>query len=105
MLHLERHGPCNLGRVAAQLGMSAPSASRLVHRAVDAGLVERRVPDHSRREVELRLTPEGRRTLRSFRQRRRRAISRMTTRMSASERTALLAGLSALSAAAERFET
>jgi len=105
LLALDRHGPLNLGRVAVELGLSAPSASRLVGRAVEAGLILRDVSDRSRREVSLRLSPSGRRTLRVFRQRRRRAISRMTGQMSASERDALLAGLSALNASAERLRT
>lgn len=105
LLTLDRHGPLNLSRVAGELGLSAPSASRLVSRAVDADLILRGVSERSRREVKLRVSPSGRRTLRAFRQRRWRAITRMTTQMSASERAALLAGLSALSAAAERLKT
>lgn len=105
LLALDRNGPLNLGRVAVVLGLSAPSASRLVSRAVEAGLILRDVSDRSRREVSLRLSPSGRRTLRAFRRHRRRAISGMTSHMSASKRATLLAGLSALNASAERLRT
>lgn len=48
---LSRHGACAPGRLAAELGLTTGSASRMVERLLVAGLVQR-VPDpHDRRRV------------------------------------------------------
>jgi DNA-binding MarR family transcriptional regulator len=57
---LHHHGQANLGRLADDLGVTVSTTSRLVDRLVAAGLVDRRVAAHTRREISLRLTPQGR---------------------------------------------
>lgn len=52
-------GP-NLGRLAAGMGVTVSTASRLVDRLVTAGLVDRRPSARSRRELALTVTAEGR---------------------------------------------
>ncbi|WP_324275365.1 MarR family winged helix-turn-helix transcriptional regulator [Blastococcus brunescens] len=51
-------GP-NLGRLAAGMGVTLSTASRLVDRLVSAGLVDRRLSPRSRRELTLTVTPAG----------------------------------------------
>lgn len=60
---LHRQGPANLGRVAEDMGVTVSTASRLIDRLVTAGLVDRRLAEHTRREVSLRLTPRALDTL------------------------------------------
>jgi DNA-binding MarR family transcriptional regulator len=49
--------PCSI--ISDRLVTRVPDVTRLVDRAVDAGLVERRRPDTDRRVVLLSLTPRG----------------------------------------------
>jgi len=49
------------GAIARKLRIKPAHMTKLVQRAVDAGLVERRVPDSDRRSVRLRLTRGGER--------------------------------------------
>jgi DNA-binding MarR family transcriptional regulator len=96
---LDQPDPTNLAGLAEKLDLSAPSASRLVDRLVDGGLVARRPAAHSRREVAVRLTAKGRRTLTKIRRGRQARIESVLERMSAAERSALERGLAAFSSA------
>jgi DNA-binding MarR family transcriptional regulator len=97
LLVVDRHHPLNLSRLASLIDVSAPSASRLVDRLVEADLVEREVAEHSRREVALALTPRGRRTIGRLRQRRQAAIAPVLEQMDRVDRAALVEGLKAFS--------
>lgn len=55
--------PISLAELAAQMSVTASTASRLVDRLVGAHLVTRRISVDSRRKVDLRLTDTGRATL------------------------------------------
>jgi DNA-binding MarR family transcriptional regulator len=60
---IESGGPLTVNGVAHALGIDQPRASRLVARAVEAGLVRRGAdPDDGRRSI-LALTPRGARVL------------------------------------------
>jgi DNA-binding MarR family transcriptional regulator len=98
---LDRLAPLTRGALAEQLEVSTPSASRLVDRMVEAGLVRRDEAAHSRREVSLAATAQGRRALRSLRRTRERAIGGVLDRMTAADRAALVAGLDAFARAAD----
>lgn len=101
LLVVDRDSPLNLSSLAARLDLSVPSASRLVDRLVEASLVTRDVAQHSRREVALSLTPQGRRVLQQVRRRRRRAIAQVLDQMSGRDRTSLVSGLGAFTRAAD----
>lgn len=101
LLVVDRHGPLNLSALASALELSVPSASRLIDRLVTAGLVRRGVAAHSRREVQLVVTPKGRRALGELRVRRQRAIAAVLERMSPGERADLVSGLEAFARVAE----
>lgn len=60
---LHRAGRTNLAQLAAGMGVTVSTTSRLVDRLVAAGLVDRRTAPHNGREIALRLTRRGRATL------------------------------------------
>jgi DNA-binding MarR family transcriptional regulator len=101
LLVVDRHAPLNLSALARHLDQSIPSASRLVDRLVESGLVRRGAAPHSRREVALTLTAKGRRALGRLREIRQRAIADVLARMTATDREALVSGLTAFAAAAD----
>jgi DNA-binding MarR family transcriptional regulator len=57
---LRESGPATVSHLAALLGTSAPSASAIVDRMVDGGLVMRVRGEEDRRVVTVSLSPEGR---------------------------------------------
>ncbi|GAA1599809.1 MarR family winged helix-turn-helix transcriptional regulator [Kribbella karoonensis] len=95
LLSVERHGPLRLGEVAGLLDLSAPSASRLVARLVDDGLILRNTPPADRRQVQLVVSAKGRRLLTRLRGNRQRDIDRVLDLMSPNDRSALVQGLAA----------
>ena len=70
---LEAH-QTNLSGLAAALDVAPSTATRMVDRLVDAGLVQRTIPAGDRREIALTLTPSGRRSVRTVTERRRRDL-------------------------------
>jgi DNA-binding MarR family transcriptional regulator len=56
---LRELGPATVSRLASQLGISPPSASSMVDRMVDGGLVLRTRNDEDRRLVTVALSPAG----------------------------------------------
>ncbi len=93
LLAMERSGPVNLSAFAASIDSSLPSASRLVGRLEEAGLVARGVSKRSRREVEIRLTQTGRSTLTALRAARRKEIAKVLRRLDAASADRLAAAL------------
>lgn len=63
LLHLRMQCPCTLNEVAASLGMAQSSASELVTRMVNAGLLLRREHPHDRRVMLIELSERARRLL------------------------------------------
>lgn len=63
---LHRQGQANLGELAEEMGVTVSTTSRLVDRLVAAGLVDRRVAEHTRREISLRLSRQGHAILRRY---------------------------------------
>jgi DNA-binding MarR family transcriptional regulator len=55
--------PASLVQLAEGIGVTPSTTSRLVDRLVAADLVERRTSPESRRQIELRLSPDGEATL------------------------------------------
>lgn len=100
LLAVEQHGPVNLGDVAGLLDLSKPSASRLVTKLVDDGLMLRRTPQADRRQVQLVVSAKGRRQLGSLRRGRQREISEVLDAMPPGRREALIQGLTSFDAAA-----
>ena len=76
------HGP-SIGDVARSLQLQHHSVVELVDRAVDAGLVERRVDADDRRRHRLALTASGRRTLAALTAAHRDELRRFRSQLSA----------------------
>jgi DNA-binding MarR family transcriptional regulator len=85
-----------LGRLAESMDVALSTASRLVERLVSAGLVDRRTSQVNRREVTLKLTEHGSRTLSRYDALRLEGIRRVLDQLPADERDLVLAGLRTL---------
>lgn len=59
LLIIRGRGPMSLTELAAQLGVSAPSASAMVERLVEKGLVSRDQSPEDRRRVVIRISPKA----------------------------------------------
>lgn len=90
---VDREAGINLRGLAAALGSSAPSTSRLCDRLQALGLLCRSPGRASRRERELRLTDRGRDYLEELRCRRERDLAGVVAAMPSDSLAALLQGL------------
>ncbi|WP_433324445.1 MarR family winged helix-turn-helix transcriptional regulator [Spirillospora sp. CA-294931] len=93
-------GPVNISTLAAEMGASMSSASRLCDRLEAAGLLTRD-PGRDRRVVTVRLTPEAQTVLERLHSRRRDELTLVLSRMSAPARAALAWGLAQFHEASE----
>jgi DNA-binding MarR family transcriptional regulator len=98
---VEQSGAINLSGLASELGALLSSASRLCDRLEAAGLIVRESGQQSRREIAIRLSPDGEALLRRVRQERQEEIMKVLARMPAGARQALLTGLSEFRAASD----
>lgn len=103
LVELRKGGPDGLtmGELAGRRGMALNSASALVERLVQQGLVERRGDAADRRVVRARLTPEGEHLVAAVAARRRAAHEALLARLSPEHRQALEAAVPALARLAE----
>ncbi|WP_328498444.1 MarR family transcriptional regulator [Streptomyces sp. NBC_00414] len=85
----------NLTTLAEHLGIALPTASRLCDRLEAAGLLQRTVQPHSRREIQLLVTSHGRRLLADVTERRSRSLAGVFDAMAPGERDSLRHGLHA----------
>ncbi|WP_406281642.1 MarR family winged helix-turn-helix transcriptional regulator [Streptomyces sp. NBC_00209] len=102
LLVVEQQEGSNLRSLGEALGSRAPSVSRLCDRMEAMGLVQRDPSPTSRREVELRLTLQGRELLEEYRAIRTRELTAVLERMQPSEVAALAVGLTAFRSAASQ---
>lgn len=98
---LERDEGMNLRALGEVLGAAPSSVSRLCDRLEAVGFVERHPSAVSRRELELRLTGEGRTYLVDLRAQRERVLSTTIEAMTPQARVALAEGLRGFRSAAE----
>lgn len=87
------HGTVYIGEIADGLDTSYPSATNMVTRLEEKGLVRRVSVPEDRRAVEVVLTDCGRALVEKLEEERRAGFHRILERMPAEERDALLAGL------------
>ncbi|GAA4238375.1 MarR family transcriptional regulator [Actinomadura meridiana] len=97
---LER-GPVNVSNLADELGALVSSASRLCDRLAASGLLTRDTGS-DRREVTVRLSPDGLALLDQLRRRRCEELTRVLVSMPAPARAALVRGLTEFHEAASR---
>ncbi|MFI0805757.1 MarR family winged helix-turn-helix transcriptional regulator [Streptomyces echinatus] len=96
---LETAPGLNLTALAERLDIGLPTASRLCDRLEAAGLLERVLHPHRRREVRLTLTTQARRVLGDVARRRARTLAAVLRDMGPADRAALSQGLRAFLAA------
>ncbi|MEU0004240.1 MarR family transcriptional regulator [Streptomyces sp. NPDC006314] len=92
---LESEPGLNLTALAEGMEIGLPTASRLCDRLEAAGLLERELHPHKRREVQLNLTGHGRQVLGDVASRRSRALAVVLAAMEPAEREALSRGMRA----------
>ncbi len=97
---LGTRGGLNVTVLADEVGVHQTTASRLVARLVQDGLVERHSNEHNRREVRLDLTAAGRALIDRVRKRRESDIAGILSRMRPEEQVAAVDALRAFAAAA-----
>ncbi|MFB9835249.1 MarR family winged helix-turn-helix transcriptional regulator [Actinoallomurus acaciae] len=98
---VEQSGAINLSRLANELGALLSSASRLCDRLEAAGLIVRESGQQSRREIAIRLSPDGEALLERVRRERQEQITKVLAQMPANARQALLTGLTEFQSAAD----
>jgi DNA-binding MarR family transcriptional regulator len=102
MTLLETHGPLPMSRVAELLGCGLPTATGIVSRMEERGLVERQHDSEDRRVVTLSLSNEGAVEIRELQLSRRERMATALTHLSEVESEQLLASVRSLRAAFNR---
>jgi DNA-binding MarR family transcriptional regulator len=102
MTLLDTHGPLPMSRVAELLGCGLPTATGIVSRMEEHGLVERQHDSEDRRVVTLSLSDEGAAEIRELQLSRRERMSTALAHLSELEREQLLASVRSLRAAFNR---
>ena len=100
LVALAARGPQNMSVLAAELDVHGSTATRMCDRLVGKGLIGREVSTESRREVEVRLTPAGRRLLQKVTTARRRAIGQIVANVPKELRDGMVDALQAFGEAA-----
>jgi DNA-binding MarR family transcriptional regulator len=93
---VEELGTCTLGALADALLISVSTASRLVDRISELGLLDRRQSPTNRRELMIRVTARGKRLLRRHEAARRAVFAEALVDVPAADAQALLRGLRAV---------
>ncbi|MEV7074744.1 MarR family transcriptional regulator [Streptomyces sp. NPDC093990] len=101
---LESEPGLNLTALAESLDIGPPTASRLCDRLEAAGLLERLLHPHRRREVQIVLTGRGRQVLNEVAARRSQALAAVLAAMGPGERSALSGGLRAFLSAQDQSD-
>jgi DNA-binding MarR family transcriptional regulator len=97
---LAARGPQGLAPLAAALGVSPSTATRMCGRLVRKGLVQRRTPSRDRRKVRLALTEAGRAVVSQVTELRRVEIARIVAAVPAEKRAQVVDALSEFADAA-----
>jgi DNA-binding MarR family transcriptional regulator len=93
---LEADGPLPMSKLAETLDVSDASATGIVGRMEERGLVERTHAEADRRVVLVRATPAGDAIFRDMKEHRRKRLTMLFVRLTDDELTALLTGLRAM---------
>ena len=96
---LDMRGPMSMSHLAEALGVSVASATGIVGRMADRGLVERRRSDDDRRVVMVHPTANGAGIFRAMEARRRGRLAKLLDHLTDEEMTGFVVGLRALRAA------
>jgi DNA-binding MarR family transcriptional regulator len=105
MTLLETHDSLPMSRVAELLGCGLPTATGIVSRMEERGLVERQHDSDDRRVVTLRLAAKGAAEIREVQLLRRQRMASALAHLTAAESERLLASVRALRAAFNRVNS
>jgi DNA-binding MarR family transcriptional regulator len=97
---LASRGPQNAASLAATLGVTASTATRMCDRLIRKGFIRRRAARQDRREVRLALTDAGRRIVDEVTRARRAELASILVAVPSAERVELIRALGHLNAAA-----
>ncbi|MEV0180340.1 MarR family winged helix-turn-helix transcriptional regulator [Streptomyces sp. NPDC050625] len=100
---LDTCGPVKLAAMAATLGVNSSTALRMVERLLSVGLIDRKTNPDNRREVILRLTPNGRDLVERVLTHRRAEIRTLVQKLPAQARATLVPALKALTETADEM--
>jgi DNA-binding MarR family transcriptional regulator len=100
LVALASTGPQNVGALADDVGVHPSTATRMCDRLERKGLIERELSTASRREVMVRLTPQGRQLLSKVMTTRRREIRKIVAKVPEPVRQAMVDALQVFSDAA-----
>jgi DNA-binding MarR family transcriptional regulator len=88
--------PCSLTELAQHQAVRLPTMSKSVALLVERGWLERWTPEDNRRQIMVRLTPEGRRMLAWMKRDAERHVTRMLVHLTDDHRATVDAGLKIL---------
>ena len=97
-------GTANVNAVAEGLGTNASNASRTCDRLVKTGMLTRTQADDDRRNVLLRLSPQGQALIDSVMQHRCRELEKITCRLGPGQQAQLRRAMEAFTAAADAVD-
>jgi DNA-binding MarR family transcriptional regulator len=100
---LEAEGPVSMGRVADELDVSHASATGIIDRMEERGIVERRPASDDRRVTHIHITEAGAAVSRELLTRRRDQLRKVLAELSDDDVAAFLRGVRAMRAARERL--
>ena len=103
MSMIDKHGALPMTRVAELLGSGLPTATGLVSRMEERGMVRRDHDTRDRRVVLVSLTDAGAAEVRELHEARQRRMTAAIAQLSATEQAGLLASIRSLRSALERI--
>lgn len=96
LIFLDRFKGASLSGVAGHIGITLPSASKIVDGLVQRGLLTRRTSADDRRHIELRTTPEGQRLVQAAIRSAREYLASVLKKLSVSDRETVVQAMHVL---------
>ena len=104
VLRVLRRGPLPTGQLAAELRISASSATQLTDRLIRKGLIKRQAAENDRRSVLVVLSVKGRRLVDQFRKRRALLFKGALARLGEGEQAQVIGAMEMVVRALESYE-
>lgn len=104
LMHVYYKRQCGISNLSEHMEITAPAASQLVDKLVQAGMLERAEDPHDRRAKQVTLTVKGRQLIEKSIHERFRWLESIVQDLSAGERSTVSEALGILTSAAEELE-
>ena len=104
LLRVLRRGPIPTGQLAAELRISASSATQLTDRLIRKGLLKRQTAENDRRSVLVALSIKGRRLVDQFRKRRALLFKEALSQLGRGEQAQVIGAMKMVVNALENYE-